>query len=397
MPQVRNELPWPPGQPGQSRPYVIAEAGVNHNGRIEMASQLIDAARRAGADCVKFQAYSTSELVTRSSAKADYQQACGPAGESQFEMLQRYELPVEAFGRLKAYCDKQGLDFLVTPFSPRWVNLLEELHVSAYKIGSGNLCHPDLLEAVGRTGKCVFVSKGMASLAQSDRALQALRRAGCSWICLLHCISSYPTPIEDAHLRTIGMLAAHTGLPIGFSDHTRQIETGLLAVNATAVVLEKHLTLDNTLAGPDHAMSLTPDQLAEYIRLARHLGTIPPEKRQRYIDQDEHLAAMWAVAAGDALTEPLPAERRLKTVAGLSVVAAYPIGRGTMIAPAMLTIKRPGSGIPPDQRHLIIGRIAARDIGEDQPIEWDDIDKDTGPAAAPGSAGSPRISKVENL
>jgi len=358
--------------------YIIAEAGVNHNGRVELALQLVEAAKAAGADCVKFQAYTTEELVTHSAAKAPYQQGCGSPAESQYAMLRKYELTAREFAKIKTHCEEVGVEFLVTPFSPGWVKIFEDLGVSAYKIGSGNLQFIELLETIGETKKPVFLSKGMSTLAQADRVIDILRRSGCDFISLLHCISSYPTKLEDANLKTIGMLASHIRLPVGFSDHTLELETGLLAVENGAEILEKHLTLDRNLEGPDHAMSLSPEDMKLYIERARSFATKNSLERQQAVAQDRELSSLSAIASGNVLFEPLPGERAIKEAAGMSVVAKQAIPKDSIITREMVTVKRPGTGIPADRIEQVIGSAAVRGMEADQVIAPDDIQAGSG-------------------
>jgi N,N'-diacetyllegionaminate synthase len=354
-------------------PYFIAEAGVNHNGQIELALQLVRAAKQAGADCVKFQAYTAAGLATRRADKAKYQESSGADGESQYEMLRRYELSEEEFSRIKDYCDEQNVDFLITPFSRRWVRFFETLNVSAYKIGSGNLRHLDLLQAIGETNKPVIVSTGMANLEEVDETLARLRQAGCGGIALLHCVSLYPTPIEKANLKAIRTLSEHTGLATGFSDHTEYIETGFLAIQQGASILEKHLTLNKTMEGPDHHMSLEPAQMQLYIASARQAATMTQKEQRTHIEQNPELSKLYQTALGDGIKEPAAEELTVKRAAGMSVVSTQYIFKGGVITPVMVTAKRPGTGIPADRIDQIVGATANYDIAPDQVIHYKDI------------------------
>ena len=327
-------------------PYIIAEVGVNHNGQLSLALEMAQAAKEAGADCVKLQAFSASELTTRNAAKAEYQQRCGDSGEGQYEMLSRYELSDNDFCTLKQRCDALGIGFLVTPFSTRWVDTLVKLGVSAIKVGSGNIGSGGLLNAIGRTGLPLVVSTGMCDMAEVDSTLTRLRGADCGDIALLHCVSLYPTPLAQANLLAIRTLHEHTGLPTGFSDHTQEVFTGALAVAMGAVILEKHFTMDKQMEGPDHKASLEPAELAQYVELA-------------------HKAA---VACGSGRKEPLAEELSVKRLVRLSVVSAQNIKAGTVITPEMITMKRPGTGITADQLALVIGAKARRDIAADEVV-----------------------------
>ncbi len=340
---------------------------------MDLAIQLVEAAKQAGADCVKFQAYTTVELATQSTAKAAYQKSCGVDGESQYEMLQRYELSEDEFFQLKEYCDAQHLDFLVTPFSRRWVQFLETLNVSAYKIGSGNLQHLDLLQAMGETGKPVILSTGMSNLQEVDQTLDRLQKFGCQEIAVLHCVSLYPTPIEEVNLKAIRTLANHTGMLTGFSDHTESMATGFLAVQQGAAILEKHLTLDKTLEGPDHRMSLEPKQLQIYIESAHRAAAMTPQQQIAHIESDPQLAKLYQTALGDGSKKPTTEELTVKQAAGLSVASAQSITAGSVITPKMVTIKRPGTGIPADKIEQVIGATANTQIACDQVIHYEDI------------------------
>ena len=336
---------------GQVKPYVIAEAGVNHNGKVETALKLVEAAKAAGADCVKFQAFTAEELVIKEAAKADYQKGCGREGESQYEMLQRLELGVDDFRKINDYCEELGIDFLVTPFSAAWVVKLAELGVGAFKVGSGNLGVGPLLEALGRTGLPVIVSTGMADMEEVRRTLRRLRGAGCGELAVLHCVSLYPTPLEKANLKAIATLAQEFRQPMGFSDHTVETATGAWAVAAGAAILEKHVTLDKQMEGPDHKMSLEPKELAEYIRQAR-------------------LASR---AMGSGKKEPWAEEKQMKAAARMSVVASGLIKKGDRYSWSNLTIKRPGIGIPAEQIEKVIGCTSASNLYLNQIIKLNDI------------------------
>ncbi|MCP4708940.1 MAG: radical SAM protein [Planctomycetes bacterium] len=318
---------------GQVKPYIIAEAGVNHNGKVETALKLVKAAKEAGADCVKFQAFMAEELVIKETAKADYQKGCGAEGESQYEMLKRMELGVEDFRKIMDYCDELGIDFLVTPFSVGWVMKLEELGVGAFKVGSGNLGVGPLLEAMGETGLPVIVSTGMADIEEVRGTLRRLRGAGCGEIAVLHCVSLYPTPLEKVNLKVIGTLAKEFRRPVGFSDHTVETITGAWAVATGATILEKHLTLNKEMEGPDQKMSLEPKELAEYITQAK----------------------LARLAIGSAQKKPISEELKMKETARMSVVARKAIKAGDEFSWDNLTIKRPGTGVPAGNIEAMIG------------------------------------------
>ena len=336
---------------------MIAEAGVNHDGRLESALLMVEAAKGAGADCVKFQAFGAEELAVKDSFKAPYQKQSGDAGESQYEMLKRCELSAEDFRVMKDHCEKIQIDFLVTPFSCGWVEVFSEMGVGAFKVGSGNLGQEDLLAAIGATHLPVIVSSGMSELGDLRRAIGLLRESGCGELALLHCVSMYPTPLEQVNLGAIRMLEREFGELVscfGLSDHTEEVMTGALAVAAGARVLEKHFTLDRTLDGPDHKMSLGPEALGEYIRQVR----------------------LAAAACGDGKKEILAQERLNREAVGMSVVAAKFIQAGSVITIDMLTCKRPGTGIAASKIGEVVGGVAKCDLKVDQVLRYDMISRE---------------------
>ena len=337
---------------GRACPYIIAEAGVNHNGRLDTALQLVEAAQAAGADCIKFQAFSADELTLKDAQKAEYQMTTGREGESQYNMLSRCELSVDDFQAIKNHCDKLGIDFLVTPFSPRWVKKFADMKVAAYKIGSGNLGVARLLKAVGKTARPVLVSTGMAEMDEISLTLNQLRTAGSGILAVLQCVSLYPTRLDQVNLNAISVLARQTNLKAGFSDHTEETITGALAVAAGADILEKHFTLDKTADGPDHRISLEPQEMQEYIRLARQA---------------------WA-ARGSGKKQPLKEELKMKEAARMSVVTKTKIEKGTRFTWENLTVKRPGTGIPAERIHVVINSKAAKDLNPDEIVKPQDVE-----------------------
>ncbi len=335
---------------GARRPYIIAEAGVNHNGDVATALEMVEQAHRAGADCVKFQAFSAEELTTPDAPKAEYQKQ-DAAEENQYDMLKKLELNADELGKIKEKCTQVGIDFLATPFSVEWVKKLLDLGVNSFKIGSGNLNDLDLLTAIGNTHLPVILSTGMAETTEAVQATNRLRKSGASNIAILHCVSMYPTPLEQANLNVIRKLAKTTGCLSGFSDHTQEVITGALAAAAGAVILEKHFTLDKNMTGPDHRASLEPGELAEYVRLTRMADT----------------------ACGSGEKKILPEEWAVRKVVRGSVVAATDIKAGTTIERNLLKIKRPGTGIPADEIGTVIGNKAARDIKKNEILKIEDL------------------------
>jgi N,N'-diacetyllegionaminate synthase len=334
---------------GDDRPaLIIAEAGVNHDGRLDRALRLVDAAAEAGADMVKFQVFRAVELTTAGAAAAGYQQAAGAS--SQRAMLERLELSQSDFERIRAHCDQRGIGFLATPFGVADVERLLRLHVPAIKIASTDLNNPSLLRPAAETGLPLILSTGASTAAEIEAAVGRLRQWGAAGhLVLLHCVSGYPAPLEAANLRAIAALRQAHGVPCGFSDHTESTQIAAWAVAAGACVLEKHFTLDRSAPGPDHAMSLEPAELAAYVAAAR----------------DAELAL------GNGTLGMSAIESEVRSVARKSIVATTRIPAGTALAVELLTVKRPGNGIPPDQLDDVVGRLAARDIEPDTVLTWD--------------------------
>lgn len=347
--QVNTAVQIGPHCVGYRQPaLIIAEAGVNHDGSVTTALELVDAAVAAGADAVKFQVFRAEELATATARVASYQQTGGVA--TQRELLERLELSDADFARVAAHCRQRDIGFLATPFSVPDVDRLVKLGVPAIKIASGDLTNAPLQRRAVLTGLPLVLSTGASTAEEIVTAVERLRiwGAGTRTI-LLHCISGYPAPVEAANLRAICTLQRVTGVPCGFSDHTRSTDIAAWAVAAGACVLEKHFTLDRERPGPDHAMSLTPDELRTYVRQAR--------------------AADAALGTGDLGMTDIEAE--VRAVARKSVVAARPIPAGTALTGDMLTVKRPGGGIGPEWLETLSGRLATVDIAADTVLTWD--------------------------
>lgn len=330
------------------RTFIIAEAGVNHDGAIHKALQLVDAAAAVGADAVKFQVFRAQELVTADARTAAYQRE-GTGDSVQQAMLSRLELDDGALQRLKEHAHSKGLAFLATPFSERDVARLAALNPAAIKIASTDLTNTTLLRAAIMTDKPLIVSTGAATAREIAGTLSWMSgQCVMDRLILLHCISAYPTPLEAANLGAIRELANLSGVPVGFSDHTLSTHIGAWAVCAGACVLEKHLTLNRHAAGPDHAMSLDPMLFAEYVREVR--------------------VAESALGSGTLGMQEIEAEVRM--VARRSVVAVRNIARGSVITADMLTLKRPGGGIAPERLGELLGKTACADIPSDTILSW---------------------------
>lgn len=316
--------------------FMIAEAGVNHNGSTELALRLVDAAAAAGADAVKFQTFSAEDFVTESAPKADYQERVLGAADSQFTMLKKLELTAADHGVIADHARAADILFLSTPFDENSVELLVALGVPAFKISSGDLTNHPLLERIAWLGRPMILSTGMASLDEVDAAVRAIRTAGNPPLALLHCVSRYPAEPQTANLRAMSTMAERFQVPVGFSDHTLGAEIAVAAVAAGACVIEKHLTLDCALPGPDHQASLDPQAFAGMVQ------------RVRFVE----------AALGHGRKEPLPEEAHTARVARKSVVTARAIAAGEALSDDALAIKRPGHGLPPASRASLLGRIA---------------------------------------
>lgn len=328
---------------------IIAEAGVNHNGDADRALRLVDVAVEAGADYVKFQTFTADRLVTRRAAKADYQIAATGKNESQYEMLRQLELSPEAHQRIIAYCASRGIGFLSTGFDTESVDYLVSVGVGVLKIPSGELTNLPYLRHIGRLGKPVIVSTGMATLGEVGEAIEALELAGMrrSGITVLHCTTEYPTAMCDVNLRAMLTMRDAFGIAVGYSDHTLGIEVPIAAVAMGATLIEKHFTLDSRLPGPDHRASIEPDQLKEMVSSIRNIE----------------------LALGDGHKIPKPVEEKNRLVARKSLVAVRPIRAGELFSVDNVAAKRPGTGISPMRWDAIIGSAARRDFAEDELLE----------------------------
>jgi N,N'-diacetyllegionaminate synthase len=329
--------------------FIIAEAGVNHQGDIQVAKQLVDIACEAGADAIKFQTFSAKHLVTRTAEKAEYQKETTGAKESQFEMLKRLELNFEQHVLLQSYAEEKGILFLSTPFDVQSVNWLEELNIPIYKISSGDLTNTVLLRRVAATKKPVILSTGMATIEEIQEALELLEEND---VCLLHCTTSYPTPFEDVNLRAMQTLRDTFQKVTGYSDHTLGIEVPLAAVALGAQIIEKHFTFDKMAEGPDHRASLSPEELKWMVQGIRRI-----EK-----------------ALGTPRKELAPSEIKNRDLARKSIVTSQPIKKGTILTEDLLTVKRPGNGLPPKMFDQLLGKRAKYDLPADYLIDWKDVE-----------------------
>ncbi len=338
---------------GAAQPcFIIAEAGVNHNGDVRLARQLVDAAVRAGADAVKFQAFTAERLVTQDSPKADYQVRTTGGEESQLDMLRRLELSRRNHQELKDYCGQRGILYMSTPFDENNADFLTDLGVPVFKISSGDITNLPFLAHVACKGKPLIVSTGMATLGEVEAAVHTIEASSNDDVALLHCVSNYPANPSDVNLRAIQTMMTAFNLPIGYSDHTLGLEVALGAVALGACIIEKHFTLDRSLPGPDHQASSVPDELAALVSGIRKLE----------------------VALGHGRKEPASSEANMAAVARKSLVAARLIPAGSPLTEDLIAIKRPGTGLPPVMRSQLVGRVAKKDIQADTILSLDMID-----------------------
>jgi N,N'-diacetyllegionaminate synthase len=331
-----------------SRTFVIAEAGVNHNGSIDLALQLIDAAHASGADAVKFQTFKADLLATPSAPKAVYQERKSAEAESQFAMLKRLELDAAAHRRLIDHCRQVGIQFLSSPFDLQSADLLAEMKVPLLKVPSGEITNLPFLRHLARKGLPLIVSTGMCNLGEVEEAVNILQAEGANRLTLLHCVTEYPAPYAEINLRAMQTLKSAFGLPVGYSDHTPGIEIAVAAAALGATVIEKHFTLDRALPGPDHAASLEPAELGQMVASIRHVEA----------------------ALGTGIKTAAKCELPNMPVARKSVVAAGSMAAGHRLEAADLTIKRPGSGIPPKFLSNLIGRSLRTALAKDEVVTW---------------------------
>lgn len=332
--------------------YVIAEIGVNHNGDIGCAKRLIDAAALSGCDAVKFQVFRARSLVTKDAEQAEYQKRNLKSQDvTQYEMLKKLELSRDDFYYLKQYCESSGIDFLATPFDDGSVGDLEKLEVPCYKIGSGDITNMPLLNCVARTGKPVILSTGMSNLGEIEEAINWLQKAGSGDITLLHCTSNYPTAYYEVNMLAMKTLKQRFDLPVGYSDHTIGSEISVMAVAMGATIIEKHITLDRDMEGPDHAASLETKDLPALVDAIRHVEE--------------------AFGSGEKARQAC--EEGTAIAARKSLVSSRAIPKGTVISDVDMAVKRPGLGIPPKMLESLIGKVSTRDIKADELLSYKDL------------------------
>lgn len=328
--------------------FIIAEAGVNHNGSLEIAKALIDVAAQSGADAVKFQTFKADKLVSKTAQKASYQKQTTDADESQYAMIKKLELDEKAHHELIEYCAQKNILFLSTPFDHESIDLLADLGMEIFKIPSGEITNLPYLRHIGSLQKEVILSTGMATLDEIDAALHVLTTAGTAKerISVLHATTEYPCPMDEVNLRAMQTIRDTFDIRVGYSDHTRGIEVPIAAAAMGAGVIEKHFTLDREMEGPDHKASLEPDELIAMVHAIRNI-----EK-----------------ALGDGIKRPSSSELKNIPIARKSIVASRAITKGERLSEENITIKRPGSGISPMCYDEIIGTVASKNYDEDEAI-----------------------------
>ncbi len=328
--------------------FIIAEAGVNHNGSIELACQLIDVAVESGADAIKFQTFKTENLVSKNAQKAEYQKQTTGESESQFDMIKKLELDIDAHKKLIKYCNDQNIMFLSTPFDHDSIDLLNELGLKIFKIPSGEITNLPYLRYIGSLNKNIILSTGMSNLQEVGDALTVLINAGTSKECItvLHANTMYPTPVEDVNLNAMLTIQEEFGVAVGYSDHTLGIEVDIAATALGASIIEKHFTLDKTMEGPDHKSSLEPEELKAMVGAIRNI-----EK-----------------ALGSSEKKPSPSETVNIDVVRKSIVAKTNINKGDILDENNLCVKRPGSGVSPMKWDEVIGTISSKDYNADELI-----------------------------
>ncbi|BAK70337.1 N-acetylneuraminate synthase [Aliarcobacter butzleri] len=328
--------------------FIIAEAGVNHNGSIDLAKKLIDVASESGVDAVKFQTFKAENLVSKNAQKADYQKQTTDKNESQFDMIKKLELDVDTHKELMAYCKSKNIMFLSTPFDHDSIDLLSDLGLEIFKIPSGEITNLPYLRHIGRLNKKVILSTGMADIGEIEDALDVLIAAGTKKenITVLHANTMYPTSMEDVNLKAMMTIGNTFDVAFGYSDHTLGIEVDIAAVAMGACCIEKHFTLDKTMEGPDHKASLEPDELKAMVKAIRNIE----------------------LALGSCVKKPSKSEIPNIQIARKSIVAKMDIKKGEILSENNLAIKRPGNGINPMRWDEIVGSISTKDYKEDELI-----------------------------
>ncbi len=326
---------------------IIAEAGVNHNGDFELAKKMVDVAKAAGVDYIKFQTFIPEKLVSKNAEKAQYQKDATGGTETQLQMLRRLTLSNENFIQLKEYCDSIGIEFISTPFDLESIDFLNEIGCNLWKVPSGEITNLPYLIKIAKTNKPVIMSTGMCTMEEIEEAIKVLKDNGTKDIKLLHCTTEYPTPYGDVNLNAMLALKEHFRVEVGYSDHTKGIEVPIAAVAMGATVIEKHFTLDRNMEGPDHKASLEMDELKKMVDSIRNIEC----------------------ALGTGEKKPTESEKKNIGIARKSIVAKRTIKKGEVLTEENITTKRPGNGISPMRWFEVVGMEAIRDFAEDEMIE----------------------------
>ena len=329
--------------------FIIAEAGINHNGDMELARTMIDVAAESGANAIKFQTFRVQDLLTKDAPKADYQKRITGEEESQFDMLKRCQLSRMQHEKLIMHCKDLGIVFISTPFEEKSADLLDELEVPLFKIPSGEITNLPFLNHVAQKKRPMIISTGMSTIGEVDRALQTVRYGGCECIALLHCTSNYPTEVHDVNLKAMQTMNQAFQVPVGYSDHTLGCEIAAASVALGARIVEKHFTMDKTLPGPDHQASLEPDEMVEFIRVIRNVE----------------------IALGNGHKEPVESELSTRTMARKSLVFGRSAVANSIVTNEMLEAKRPATGLSPVLLEHVVGRRLICDVEEGTFVSWD--------------------------
>lgn len=331
--------------------FIIAEAGVNHNGDINLAKKLVDAAKEANVDAIKFQTFKTEKIVGKFAEMAEYQKENLKIQESQYEMIKKLELSFDKFRELKRYCDEKNIMFLSTPDDEDSLDFLVELKIPMIKIGSTEVTNLQYLRRISKKNLPIILSTGISTLGEVETALNVIYEEGNKDVTILHATTDYPTEYEDVNLKAMITMRTAFNVPVGYSDHTLGYEAAIAAVSMGAAVIEKHFTLDKNMEGPDHKASLSPEELKEFVIRIRNTEKL----------------------LGDGIKKPTKKEKAIISEVRRSIVAAYDLKKGSIISQEMLQFKRPGNGLKPEMIDVLIGRQLKRDVKEDEVIQWEDI------------------------
>jgi N,N'-diacetyllegionaminate synthase len=331
----------------EKKVFIIAEAGINHNGSVSLAKQLIDVAKKAGADAVKFQTFISENVISKHALKAEYQNKYTSLNESQLEMVKKLELSFNDFRELSEYCKKKDIEFMSTAFDLDSIDFLASLEMRIWKIPSGEITNLPYLNKIAKLKKPVILSTGMSTMDDIKSAVNVLINNGAGELTILHCTTEYPTPYENVNLKAMNTIKDEFGVKVGYSDHTSGIEIPIAAVALGAIVIEKHFTIDRNMVGPDHKASLEPSEFKAMVDSIRCLE----------------------LALGNGIKQPAESERKNMAVARKSIIAKRDIKSGEIFCEENLTVKRPGNGISPMKWFEVIGMVAPRDFEEDELIE----------------------------